>query len=80
MDFTGTESELKLTLKHRYNFDYYAGMGTAYNGGQVLISTDKAVRPTNIMGASKRLAELIVLAYGQKANERKSKNPIRKKW
>ena len=40
----------------------------------LLISTDKAVRPTNIMGASKRLAELIVLAYGQKANERKSKN------
>ena len=43
LDFTGTESDLKLTLKHRYNFDYYAGMGTAYNGGQVLISTDNGV-------------------------------------
>lgn len=31
----------------------------------VLISTDKAVRPTNIMGASKRLCELIVQSFAQ---------------
>ena len=46
----GTLNIAKLTLKYKVpNF--------------VLISTDKAVRPTNIMGASKRLSELIIQSF-----------------
>ena len=37
----------------------------------VLISTDKAVNPTNIMGASKRLCEMVIQAFAHKINEGK---------
>ena len=41
----------------------------------ILVSTDKAVRPENIMGASKRLAEMIIQGFAEEERLKKIKNP-----
>ena len=42
----------------------------------ILISSDKAVRPTNVMGATKRLSELLWQTYAKRSKNDKNSNNI----
>ena len=60
-------------IKNNVFGTYKTAYAAMMNGVQrfVLISTDKAVNPTNIMGASKRICEMIIQAFDQKIKENK---------
>lgn len=56
------------SIKNNAIGTYKTAYAAAVNGCRkfVLISTDKAVNPTNIMGASKRLCEMIIQSFDRK--------------
>ena len=60
------EEAIKNNIKGTYNCAVLSG---EYNVDKfVLVSTDKAVNPTNVMGATKRCCEMIVQYFAQQKN------------
>lgn len=62
------------SIKNNVIGTYKTAYAAMMNGCQrfVLISTDKAVNPTNIMGASKRLCEMVIQTFAKKIQEGKA--------
>lgn len=58
-------------IKNNVLGTYKTAFAASLNGCKrfVLISTDKAVNPTNIMGASKRICEMIIQSFAKKIAE-----------
>src|SRR5699024_11730019 len=63
-------SDLEEGLKNNIvgSYNVARAVDQAKVGKMVMISTDKAVRPPNVMGASKRVAELIVTGMNKQSN------------
>ena len=61
-------------IKNNAMGTYKTAYAAMLNGCErfVLISTDKAVNPTNVMGASKRLCEMIIQSFDKKIKEGKT--------
>lgn len=66
-------------IKNNVLGTYKTAFAAALNGCErfVLISTDKAVNPTNIMGASKRLCEMVVQSFDRLIKEGKFEEKMR---
>ncbi len=64
------------SIKNNVIGTYKTAYAAMINGCKrfVLISTDKAVNPTNIMGASKRLCEMIIQSFDKKIRAGKAKD------
>lgn len=62
------------SIKNNVIGTYKTAYAAAVNGCEkfVLISTDKAVNPTNIMGASKRLCEMVIQSFDSKIKSGKA--------
>ena len=69
------EDSPKESIKNNAIGTYKVAYASMIHGCErfVLISTDKAVNPTNIMGASKRICEMIVQTFDKKIKENKEK-------
>lgn len=62
------------SIKNNVIGTYKTAYAAVRNGCEkfVLISTDKAVNPTNIMGASKRLCEMVIQSFDKKIKDGKA--------